>query len=136
MANFSGSMLYAQWVYSGGTVELQGNFRNFGYTPAIDLIETSAGSDPNKTYLPSLKDGNVTWASVMQSSETSLQTALAEGTEGTLTVGVEGTASGKPKMILPAIAMGANYAQPYNDIVELSCSWQQNGARTDSTWGA
>lgn len=131
---FSGSALYAEWVYSGGTVALQGNFRTFTYNPAMDFIDSTAGSDSFRERLDSVKDGNASWTSVMEDTETSLQTALLEGTRGTLNVGPAGTASGKPKLVLPMISGGLNYNIPYNDVVELTVNWQHSGARTDTTW--
>lgn len=134
MAAYSGSALYADWVYSGGTITLQGDYRQIDYTPSIELIEESAGSDANKLYVTGIKDGQLTYSAIMQSGGTALSNALAEGTEGTLTIGPEGTAATKQKIIFPAIAMGAKFSYKYNDVVELSCDFQQNGVRTDTVY--
>ena len=134
MAAYAGSALYVSWVYSGGTVALTGDFRQFTYTPSVDLYEATAGADAAKTYLPGVKDGQATFTAVMQAAGTAISNALLEGTEGTLTVAPEGTASGKQKMTLPAIALGATYSIPYNDVVELSANFQQNGVRTDTVF--
>jgi len=100
----------------------------------VELIDQTAGSDANRTRLVSIKDGNASLSAIMQASGTAITNALVEGTEGTLNVGPEGTASGKQKLIIPAIAMGANFSINYNDVVELSCDFTQNGARTDIVW--
>jgi hypothetical protein len=134
---FSGSALYASWTWgtaAGGTIALEGDFRVLNYTPSVDLIDQTAGADGNKTYLSSVKDGQADWSSLMQTGATTLIGALTEGQTGTLTIGVEGTATGKPKMVLPSISQGASYKIVYNDAIEFAASWQQNGTRTDGTF--
>jgi hypothetical protein len=51
-----------------------------------------------------------------------------------LTVGIEGTAATKVKWTIPAISLGCPVAVPYNDVVTISPSWQQNGVRTEGTY--
>lgn len=131
MPAYRGSSLNVSWVYSGGTVDLSGDFRTFTYTPSVDMVDQTAGADTQKTYLAGLKDGQASLTAVMQAGGTATSNALVEGTSGTLTVGPEGTATAKQKIVIPAIAMGARFNIPYADVVELSCDFQQNGARTD-----
>jgi hypothetical protein len=118
------------WVYSGGTVALNSDYRKYDDTPSVDLIDVTAGSDTAKTYLVDLKDGKFNVTMIAQSSGTALITALTEGTGGTLLVGEEGTATGKPKTTIPAISLGAKRSVQYSNVVEISCDFQQNGART------
>lgn len=135
MAAYAGSALYIAWVYSGGTVTLHGDFRQFNYTPSIDLYEESAGADTAKSYLAGIKDGAPSLSMVAQAgSVAAWGTALVEGTGGTLLIGTEGTVAGKLKWTIPAISQGITYTQPYNNIVDLSVGWQQNGARVEATW--
>lgn len=134
MSAYSGSALAVRWAYSGGTVSLDGDFRTFSYSPSVELIDQTAGSDANRTRLVSIKDGNASLSAIMQVSGTAITNALVEGTQGTLNVGPEGTATGKQKLSFPAIAMGASYSISYNDVVELSCDFTQNGARVDGIW--
>lgn len=134
MSAYAGSSLVVQWLSSSGTATLTGDFRTFSYTPAVDLYEQSAGADAAKTYLPGIKSGNCSFGAVMQASGTTLTNALVEGTEGTIYVGPEGTVAGKQKLTIPAIAGGVTYNIPYNNVVEVSVSWTQNGSRTDGVW--
>ena len=129
-----GKETIVQWVTPAGTVTLSTDQRNFSYTPSVDLIDVTAGADTQKTYCANLKDGQASFSGVNQQGGTVLQAALVEGTGGTLYIGEEGTVAGKPKKTVPAIAMGAKFSMPYTDVVELSCDWQQNGARTDGAW--
>lgn len=134
MTAYVGSALYVSWIHSGGTVALSGDFRQLNYSPSIEMIEETAGSDANKLYLAGVKDGQVSYSAIMQSKGTALTNALAEGTSGTLIWGPEGTVATNQKITVPAISMGVNYSQPYNDVVELSVTFQQNGARTEGVY--
>ena len=118
------------WIHPGGTVALHGNFRTFSTSPSVDLYEATAGADTHKSYLPGVKDQTIQVSLVQQVGGTALMLALREGTQGTLIVGPEGTAATKLKETYPAISMGPNLSQPYNNVPELSISFQQNGAPT------
>ena len=134
MAAYAGSSLSVQWIHSGGTVTLEGDFRQFSITPSVDLYDQTAGSDAYKTRIVGVKDSQASFSAVMQSGGTALTNALASGTDGTLIAGPEGTASGKQKITLPAIAMGVKYTIPYNNVVEMTCDWQGNGTRQDGVY--
>ena len=143
MANneFVGSALYAQWIAynSGGTalgtVSLETDSRNFNYRPSLSFVDATAGADAATRRLAYMKDGQVTCSRVLQSDlGTAEMTILAEGVSGTLTWGEAGTASTKPKHVMAAICMGSSYTTPYNNIVTVDVTFQQNGTRTDSAW--
>ena len=134
MAEYTGKDMHISWVYSGGTVVLSSDYRTFGEAPTIGMVDASAGSDTYRTYLTTLKDGTFEYAGVHQTAGTVLKAALAAGTYGTLIVGPEGTAVGKPKMTVPAIAMGPQMSYPYDGIVEISVTFQQNGAENNALY--
>jgi hypothetical protein len=144
MANneFLGSALYAQWIgydstgtVSTGTVTLATDFRNFNYRPSIDIIDATAGADTSRRRITYLKDGQVTCTQVLQSDiGTATMALLTEGQAGTLTWAEAGTAAGKPKHVIPALCMGSSITTPYNDVVTIETTWQQNGARTDTVY--
>lgn len=135
MPAFSGSALYLAWVWSGGTIALHGSFREFSWTPTLSLIDASAGSDSFRQYIAGIGEGgDIGWTAVMQESGTALITALARGTRGTLLYGPEGTATGKPKFIIPAMSKGPAFTQPYDDIVEFKVGFQQTSQETSTTW--
>lgn len=134
MPDYGGTALYAAWVNPGGTVVLSADYRTISYNPSVDLVEATAGSDTAKTYVAFQKDGKVSYSGLMQAGGTALSNALAEGTGGTLIIAPEGTATGKQKITIPAISLGANFQWPYNGLVEISCEFQQNGQRTDGVY--
>lgn len=138
---FLGSAFAGTWIgyNSGGTAigttVLATDFRNFNYSPSIDIIDATAGADSNRRRITYLKDGQVTCTMVLQYDIGTVQmNNLAEGVSGTLVWGEGGTATGRPKHTMPAICLGASYATPYNDVVSISVTWQQNGTRVDTVF--
>lgn len=134
MAEFSGSAVVFEWINPAGTLALTGDHRRVGISPSIDLYESTAGSDPDKTYLPGVKDATVSFEGVQQSAGTATEDALIEGTQGTLIIGPEGTVSGKRKYSIPAISMGGQVDYPYNDVAVINCEFQKNGALTRTVY--
>ena len=135
MAEFTGKNMYMQWVYSGGTVSLEDDFRTFSWNPSKTLHDATAGSDPAQHQIVGIENASAAIGLIAQAGGTAVIAALAFGNYGTLTVGVEGTATGKPKIILPAMAQGAVISAPYEDVVEIACDFMQDGtAYTEGSW--
>jgi hypothetical protein len=134
MTAYAGKNLYVGWIHSGGTVVLTGDFRKFDFTPSVDLYDQTAGADEDKTRIVGVKDGQANFSGVMQQDGTAITNALVEGTEGTLVIGPEGTATSKQKITFPAISMGAKLDIPYNNVVDISCNFVKNGAKTDGVF--
>jgi hypothetical protein len=131
---FSGSALVLSWVHPSGTVTLGADYRTFSTAPSIGMVQTTAGSDADHTYLVTVKDGAYSFSGVAQNSGTVLENALVEGTFGTLIIGREGTVAGKPKETVPAFSKGATFALKYDDVTEITCEWQKSGARVLSVY--
>jgi len=129
---FTGSAAYIKF----GSTELDSYYRSAGWSEEIDLVEETAGSDDNKTYLTAVLDGTSDLELIMPSGTagTAVWAAVAPGTEGTLEVGPEGTAAGKPKHTVNAIVKSRGKPLTYNDITTFSVSFQFSGAVTDSTY--
>lgn len=134
MTEFKGGNAYATWVHAGGTLVLSSDYRSISDAPSVALLNARAGTDAYETYIVDAKDGQTTITMLAQEGGTALLTALAEGTSGTLNIGEEGTATGKPKTSFPAISMGAQRNIQYNNLVEISVTFQQNGTRTQNVW--
>jgi hypothetical protein len=136
MAEFTGSSLYVQWnAGTNGTIDLSGDYRSVSFKPSIGQVETTAGSDPYKSYITTQKDTTVDYSGVFQTAGTATENALLAGQVGTLTIGPEGTAATKRKYTLPgAISQGANFNFAYADVVEISCSFQGSGTLTYGTF--
>jgi len=135
MAEYTGKDLVINWFPSaGGTIALSGDYRALSYKPVVGLVKATAGSDTFESYLATVKDTTLEYTGVMQTAGTALEDALAEGTFGTLIIGPEGTASGKRKYTVPAFSMGGNFRWQYADTVEISCTFQGSGSRTNGTY--
>ena len=125
MANeFAGSALVATWTTATGTTTLNTDFRNVSFTPSLELIDATAGADQYRQSLPSFANAEFAFNGIFPSTGTILMAQLKEGMIGTILYQPAGTATGLPKITVPAISMGAAYAQPYNDIVDIACTWQ------------
>ena len=137
MTAYSGSALDIKWLYGSGTTLLNTDYKTFNYNPTIDLLDQSAGSDADKTYLTALKDGRASFNGLIQSGTgaggTAMTANLEPGYSGTIVFSPEGTAAGKPKITRPMIAMGAALTIPFAGLVEVSCDFQCNGAETKGT---
>jgi hypothetical protein len=138
MAEFYGAGASIQWIYSGGTATLSGNYRQLSYKPSIALLDITAGNDATNLYLAAQKDGSADLSGLEDTGGTignvSGTLALVEGTSGTLVIGPEGTATGKPKKTIPAICMGIQENVQYKAPTEFSVTFQQNGLRVDGTF--
>jgi hypothetical protein len=135
MSAFAGSALNLQWVYSGGTVQLETDFRNFGWTPSLNFIDATAGADTYEELLASYGTGvEIPVTMVLQADGTALLAALDRQTAGTLIYGPEGTANGKPKYTIPATSSGPQFSQPFDDIVEITANFRQTAAEQRATF--
>ena len=137
MANneFVGSILYAQWVWASGTVQLETESRNFTYTDSGETVDATAGADAARRTLNSFDTGQVVSSFLLQSDMgTTTFAAFARGNVGTLIWGEAGTAATKPKTTLPARVDSATRSVPYNDVVSMDVTWMQNAAVTRGTY--
>lgn len=133
MATITGKDLYLSWIHSSGTVVLSGDYTQFTDTPSVELLDESAGSDEYRTYVARLKDSSYSFSARYQSAGSALINSLVMGASGTLVYHPEGTAGGKVKRTIPAISQGASVNIPYAGLVEISCTFQGNGAIVDAT---
>ena len=133
MAEFiAGPTMVLTWTQAAATTLLAADYRACTWTPTVAYVDSSAGSDTHITRLAALKDSTCAITLVGQTAGTAMATALAVGNVGTLTIQPEGTASGKRKIIMPAICDGAVMEFPYAEIVAISVGFTGNGAFTDS----
>ena len=130
MAEFTGQNMVIQWINSGGTTTLSGDYRKIDLPFAKDLVESTAGSDAGRTDIATLWNYTVAYGGVMQTGGTAVEDALLPGTSGTLIVGPEGTATGKRKYTIPCMSLGATFAVQYDQVVEMACNFKSQGAPT------
>lgn len=128
--NITGQNAVIKWIWTGGTAAMNGDYRSVSVNETTDLAETTAGSDAYKTHLATIKSASIDYSGLFPTAAagTALIAALAAGNDGTLLIYPEGTASGKLSRSYPAISMGPKLSIPYNEVVEISCSFTSNGA--------
>ena len=125
---FAGSAVYAQWIWTGGTVNIHTEFRNWTVNDTGEKINASAGAD---TYVRQIgyADNITVAASFLLQSDMGTVTyaAFRRNVAGTLIWGEAGTVAGKPKSTLPARIDAATRNAAYNDVVSMDVTFEQNG---------
>ena len=138
MTEYLGSSAIISWTSTAGTVQLAADFRTFAYTPTMDKIDCTSGSDTMKAYLTGQKDFTVTYTGVAQngSAGSAIVTALARNVIGTMTFSPEGTASNAPKYTFPCVSShDPVISWTYNGLTETSIELWGNGAYSGtSVW--
>ena len=131
MAAMTGKNLYIKF---GGTV-FNTDYRTFSAPRSIDKVDASAGADTYKTYLTTLKDGQIGISAILQAADATTRGTLVPGTGGSLEYGLEGTATGKQKVTYTSVFVeSAPVSASYNDLIVVDITWQPNSDLTDGTY--
>ena len=134
---FAGSALYLAWIYSGGTVALNTEFRTFNWSPTLNFIDATAGADTYERILASYGvGGDIAFSMLAQTNGTAILTALARATKGTLIYAPAGTANNAVSYSIPAYSQGPSWNQPFNDVVEITNNFRQYAVETQSYWAS
>ena len=134
MAEYSGSALYVSWIYTSGTAVFSADYRTLTDSVEGNVIDASAGSDPYQVVIAGIQNGKVALTYVDQAGGTANLYACDFGVQGTLIYGPEGTASGKPKRTIPAMALGWSRQMQYSNVPEVTVNWQYTGAPTKGAY--
>lgn len=129
MAHFTGADLYITF----GGVTLHGDFRSLDVSESQEVADTTAGTDDYQSHVITTKAVEMSLSLLYDNATagTAAATALANGTQGTLEWGPEGTATGKPKYTIPATVTSFDKSIPYDDAVSYDVSLTGNGAFTN-----
>jgi hypothetical protein len=135
MGRYTGKDLYIQWAYSGGTIVLNTDYRSLTTSEETDTEDASAGADTHKSYKPTLADTTIELELLDNTSNSSaFWGALTPQTEGTLTWGPHGTATGKPKYSVPALVNSREREFPYDGMVTITVEFQAQSWISEATW--
>ena len=129
MAAITGAALYVKF----GS-DISGDYRTFEANETGDSIDVSAGSDTAVTYLTRLTDGTASYSAIMQEDGSVVFAALAPHTSDTLEWADEGTAGGNQRHSVAAIVTSRGRSIPYAGAVEITATFQFNGAVTDEVY--
>lgn len=129
---FAGTNAYLKF----GSTVLSPYYRSAEVGEEGDLAEFSAGSDANKLYVATQKDGTYSQEIIVPVGTlgTAIKAAVAIHTFGTLEIAPEGTATNKPKKTVYAVVKSRGEALTYNDITTMSVEWQFTGAVADTAY--
>lgn len=127
---YVGKDLYAEFICAAGTIALTGDQRTLSVDREVDLVDVSAGSEADKSYIATLKDGTAEIEVLDQAgtAATGFEAAMPEGTSGTLIYAPKGTASTNPKRGFAAIVNSIGVEYPYADVVVYRISFQKTGS--------
>jgi hypothetical protein len=128
MARIIGKNAYINF----GSTVLSPDYLTFKEGNASDMVDKSAGADNRHTYIAALADGG--YDIDMYVDGTAIYDAVLPGTEGTLTIAVEGTAAGKRKTTVVAVVTKRDREFAFNDMYKMSISFQPSGQPVDGTY--
>lgn len=117
------------WIDSTGTVEISGDRRSADITREVMTQNMEAGNDTAAAQKATLYHyaAEMT-AFYIGTAGTAVANRLKEGSEGTLIYGPLGTAAGLPKGGFPALVVGAPMSIPFPDGIEITVTWEGQGA--------
>ncbi|MBN1122799.1 MAG: hypothetical protein JXJ17_17110 [Anaerolineae bacterium] len=133
MAGITGKNLYVAFMGEA----LEADYREFSISEEVGMADASSGSEAARTYLKTLEDGTATLSLLLQADGTAVTDPpqlLEKGAEGTLEWGPEGTAAGKPRRYVNAIVTTYEERMPYDEVVEITASFQFSGEVTRTTY--
>ena len=134
MAEYSGSALFFSWIYPSGTINFSADYRTLTDSVEGNIIDASAGSDPYTVAIGGIQSGKVSLTYVEQAGGTTNLYACDFGIQGTIVYGPEGTAVGKPKRTIPAMAQGWSRSEEYTNVPIVTVNWQYVGAPTKGAY--
>lgn len=134
MARYSGKNLYIEWIYSGGTVVLSGDYRTLDIPETADEIDASAGDDTRKVTLAGQVSASWSLEMLPLEAGTVLFDAVAPQATGTLRWSPEGTTSGNQKKTAAATILGRNESFGYNTVATLRINGSLTADTTTETW--
>lgn len=127
---YTGKDLYVEFICAAGTIALTGDQRSLSVDREVDMADVTAGSEVDKSYLTTLKDGTAEVEVLDQASvlAAGIEAALPESTKGTLIYAPKGTTGGLPKRGFVAYVKSISVEYPYSDVVAYRVSFQKSGS--------
>ena len=115
---------------SYGGVEVQADFRSLAWDESTETADTTAGSDEFTSHLVTTKEIEFSLTLLYDGSAagTAALAALANGTGGTLDVGPEGTATGKPRYTILGTVTNNSKTNDYDSESTYDITIKGNGA--------
>lgn len=137
---YTGRDLVIRFIHAGGTTVVSGEYRSLSVSESGESADTTAGSAPYKTHVPTLIEVSGDFSYLDEGTANSIGSALAVHTQGTLEWGPRGTANGAPRYGIPVTIMGVESPVEYAGELVRTVNWVGNGNwtanydRSGSTW--
>lgn len=127
---YVGKDLRIQWIHSGGTATISGDWTSFDVTRDSEEVDLTAADDTGTymKYTRQVNGASMTSHFIGTAGSAVIGSATVRGTSGTLLYGPGGTATNDPKGGFPAYIKSANVSQSYDGNVELSIEFSPQGA--------
>lgn len=138
MPRFTGDSLVIEWIHSGGTALLSGQYRKVTISHRADVIEVTGGTVAHREYAPGLASFLVRFEGMNNGTAPVLGTAhlnaLAPRTAGTVRISPQGTAGGQPRWSGAAIVTARDLEFPYDELATVTIEWRGSGQLTQEVW--
>ena len=112
----------------GAETAMEGDFRSWDLDIKANLVDRTAGDDGTRSYIPTVKEGS--WTLEIVDARQSYKDDIQPDQEGSWEVRLEGTGSGLPVYVFPAIIESYKETMPFDDIITISVSGKMQGAFT------
>lgn len=135
MPEYLGSANVVIFNGTAGSINLHPDIRSLAITPTITKVDSTAGQDTSKQYLPSFTEWTVTVTGVLQNGTAGLAqgTILLPGVIGTLSAYPAGSSQGAGtnlKYQMVAMCGGAVVTSPYSDVTTFSVEFSTSSGGT------
>ena len=126
MAHVTGKNAYISF----GGVEIQADNRSLSWDESTDVADTTAGADAFESHVVTTKNVEFSLTLLYDNSAagTATTVAVANGAAGTLDIGPEGTATGKPRYTIVGTVTGKSPTWDYDGESEFDITITANGA--------
>lgn len=138
---YKGTALIVEWIFSGGTIQLQAESRTFEENEQANQIDVTVRSDSAKAFLtdfPAITvsmEGLDTSGTASGGTPAQLWDRLNIGDRGTVRWSPEGTASTQRYKYMPAIVKTKSQSIPYDGASTWKLEWDSNGGTpTPGAW--
>ncbi len=135
---YAGLNWYGVWTTATGTTELLGDFRVFTWNKGGQYFDATAGAD-GAVNEKIIRDDDSFSLTLMATAAGSVlpNTEMKQGTEGTLLFSTgEGTADGKSKYTVEAMARDSSIPENYAAGTEWTLNWRGLGVVAVGAWSS
>ena len=133
-----GANAHIRIVYSGGTADIAGQYRNSSLSVSNNIIDTTSGSTAWEEIISGISKWEVSYEGLHNGGDTPMGTvhlaALVPGLAGTVFWSPSGSAATNQRFTGAIVIESVEIGLPYDDVVTVSLKIRGNGALTINHW--